>query len=115
MEMGTPPMMPVYAQLGGLEVLAEAGAERVHRETMLLAEDLIEHALTAGLQPRMAERAEERSAIVMLPSEQPHRDVARLGDAGIIVDARPGHVRVSPYFYNVADDHRRALEILARG
>ena len=51
----------------------------------------------------------------MLPSEHPHRDVARLGDAGIITDARPGHVRVSPYFYNVADDHRLALEILTRG
>ena len=32
--------------------------------------------------------------------------------AGVITDARPGHVRISPYFYNVADDHRRALEIL---
>lgn len=112
LEMGTPPLMPVYAQLGGLEVLAEAGLDRVHEESMALAEDLIERAAERGLRPKVAPRAAERSAIVMVPSEHPHRDVARLADAGIITDARPGHVRISPYFYNVADDHRAALEIL---
>jgi selenocysteine lyase/cysteine desulfurase len=48
----------------------------------------------------------------MLPRKDPRADVARLAAAGIIVDARPGHVRVSPYFYNVADDHRALLEVL---
>ena len=33
--------------------------------------------------------------------------------AGIITDARPGHVRVSPYFYNVPDDYRALLEHLS--
>jgi hypothetical protein len=48
----------------------------------------------------------------MLPSADPARDVRRLAEAGIIVDARPGHVRVSPYFYNVPDDHLALLELL---
>jgi selenocysteine lyase/cysteine desulfurase len=39
--------------------------------------------------------------------------VRRLADAGIIADARPGLVRLSPYFYNTPADHRAALEILA--
>ena len=34
----------------------------------------------------------------------------RLADAHIVTDARPGHVRISPYFYNVRDDHRAAIE-----
>lgn len=114
LEMGTPGMMPVYAQLGGLEMLERAGLDRVHRESIALAADLVEQARALGLRPRVAERAEERSAIVLIPSEHPHRDVARLNDAGVITDARPGHVRISPYFYNVADDHRLALEILTR-
>ena len=38
-----------------------------------------------------------------------------LAEQGFIVDARPGHVRVSPYFYNVPEDHRACLESLARG
>lgn len=111
-EAGTPAMLSVYAQLGGLDVLEAIGAEEIRRVTMELTEDLIEQARTAGLGPRIAPLPEERSAIVMLPSDDPHRAVRSLAAAGIIVDARPGHVRLSPYFYNVADDHRAALEHL---
>jgi hypothetical protein len=48
----------------------------------------------------------------MVPSPDPPAAVRRLADAGIITDYRPGHVRISPYFYNVADDHRAAIERL---
>jgi selenocysteine lyase/cysteine desulfurase len=114
LEAGTPPMLPVYAQLGGLDVVEEIGSGEIRRRTMELAEDLIDQAQWAGLRTRIAHRQDERSAIVMLASDDPARDVRRLAEASIIVDARPGHVRVSPYFYNVADDHRAAIERLTR-
>jgi hypothetical protein len=38
--------------------------------------------------------------------------VGRLAEAGFVADARPGHVRLSPYFYNAPDDYRAALERL---
>ncbi len=113
-EAGTPPLMPVYAQLGGLEVVAEVGAAERRRRTMALTEDLIERARAAGLRPKVAPTPEERTGIVMLPSDDPHRDVRRLAEARIVTDARPGHVRISPYFYNVPDDHRAAIERLTR-
>ena len=50
----------------------------------------------------------------MLPSADPPGAVRRLAEAGIVADSRPGHVRVSPYFYNVPDDHRAAIERLTR-
>jgi hypothetical protein len=50
----------------------------------------------------------------MVASDDPARDVRRLAGGSIIADARPGHVRLSPYFYNVADDHRAAIERLTR-
>ncbi len=112
LEGGTPALMPVYAQLGGLELLEEIGAEAVRRETSALTEDLVELARARGLKPKVAAAPAERSGIVMLPSDDPPRDVRRLAEAGIITDARPGHVRVSPYFYNVPDDHRALLEYL---
>ena len=34
--------------------------------------------------------------------------------ARIIADARPGHVRLSPFFYNVREDHVAAIEQLAQ-
>ncbi len=113
-EAGTPPLLPVYAQLGGLDILEALGSAEIRRRTMELTEDLIECAWAAGLRPKVAPDAAERTAIVMLPSDDPHRDVKRLADAHIVTDARPGHVRVSPYFYNVRDDHRAAIERLTR-
>jgi selenocysteine lyase/cysteine desulfurase len=111
-EAGTPGMAAVYAQLGGLDVLDQLGPGEVRRTTMALTEDLIERARGAGLAPKVAATPEIRSGIVMLPSAAPAQDVRRLAEAGIIVDGRPGHVRVSPYFYNIPDDHLALVELL---
>ncbi len=111
-EAGTPGMAAVYAQLGGLDVLEELGAAQVRRDTMALTEDLIARARGAGLEPRVAAAPDARSGIVMLPSADPARDIRRLAAANIIVDARPGHVRVSPYFYNIPDDYLPLVELL---
>lgn len=114
-ETGTPPLLPVCTQLGGLDVLEAAGAVPIRAVTSALTEDLIEQARERGLQPKVAGRPLERSGIVMLPSDDPPGDVARLADRGYVVDARPGHIRVSPYFYNVAEDHRGLLEAFVDG
>jgi selenocysteine lyase/cysteine desulfurase len=114
LESGTPSMLSVYAQLGGLDVIEEIGPPEIRRTTMTLAEDLIERAREAGLRPKVAPDAATRSGIVMLPNVDPASTVRVLADAGIVADARPGHVRLSPYFYNIADDHRAAIERLTR-
>jgi len=114
LEAGTPAMLPVYAQLGGLDVIEELGTAEIRRRTMLLAEELIELARAAGLRPKVAADPAVRTAIVMLPTDDPPATVRRLAEARIVTDARPGHVRISPYFYNVADDHRAAIERLNR-
>lgn len=113
-EAGTPGMAAVYAQLGGLDVLDELEPAERRRATMALTEDLIERASAAGLRPKVAATPAERSGIVMLPSDDPARDVRRLAEAGIVADARPGHVRVSPYFYNIPDDCVALVELLKR-
>jgi selenocysteine lyase/cysteine desulfurase len=112
LEQGTPALAAVHAQLGGLDVLEEIGLDRVHAATARLTHDLIERATGRGLRPRVARSAAERSAIVMLPSADPDADVARLAARHIVVDARPGHVRISPFFYNTVEDHVAALEAL---
>ena len=66
-----------------------------------------------GFHPRVAGTGEARSAIVMLPAADPAAAVRHLATRGIVADARPGHVRLSPFFYNVQDDHVAALEQLA--
>ncbi len=112
-ELGTPALAAVCAQLGGLDYIDEIGVPAIRAVTAGLAEHLVARARALGLRPRVAERAEDRSAIVMLPAPDPAGAVRGLADAGIVADARPGHVRLSPFFYNVQDDHVAALERLA--
>ena len=112
-ELGTPSLAAVYAQLGGLDYIDEIGVPAIRRVTAALAEDLIGKARERGFQPHVASRADERSAIVTLPAADPAAAVRHLASGGIIADARPGHVRLSPFFYNVQDDYVAALERLA--
>ena len=113
-ELGTPALAAVHAQLGGLEYIEEIGILAIRAAGAALTDDLIARASERGWHPRVATRAADRSAIVMLPMPDPHAAVRRLAEAHIIADARPGHVRLSPFFYNVQADHVAALEQLAQ-
>ncbi|PYP58448.1 MAG: hypothetical protein DMD40_05610 [Gemmatimonadetes bacterium] len=112
-EMGTPALAAVYAQLGGLEYIEEIGTPRIREVTTALTEDLIATVRAAGFTPKVAAEPERRSAIVMIPMSDPAAAVRHLAAGGVIVDSRPGHVRFSPFFYNVQDDYVRATERLA--
>ena len=112
-ELGTPPLAAVYAQLGGLEYIEEIGIPAIREATAALTEDLIATARAAGFTPKVAAEPERRSAIVMIPMPDPAASVRHLAAGGVIADSRPGHVRFSPFFYNVQDDHVRATERLA--
>lgn len=112
-ELGTPALAAVYTQLGGLEYIEELGVPAIRRVTADLTEDLVARARSAGLEPKVAPTPETRSAIVMLPAVDPAGAVRHLAAGGIVADARPGHVRLSPFFYNVQDDHVAALERIA--
>lgn len=110
-EQGTPALAAVHTQLGGLELLREIGIANAHEVTRALTGDLIARAISAGRPPKPVP-PDHRSAIVAIPDPDPHAAVARLAKAGVIADARPGHVRLSPFFYNVPDDHAKAIEAL---
>jgi kynureninase len=112
-EMGTPSLAAVYAQLGGLEYIEEIGVPAIRHATAVLTEDLLTTLRAAGFTPKVAAEPERRSAIVMVPMPDPAASVRHLAAGGVIVDSRPGHVRFSPFFYNVQDDHVRATERLA--
>ena len=111
-EQGTPSLAAVFAQLGGLEIVLEIGVTDIRRVTQMLTEDLIARARAVGFEPRVAAHAPQRSAIVTLPHPDPAGAVRRLADARIVADARPGHVRLSPFFYNLVDDNVAAIDTL---
>ena len=110
LEQGTPAMAAVHAQLGGLAVLQTAGLATVFDRTAALTRELLDGARARGLNPRCARDVRDQTAIVTLPHADPSAVVRRLADRGIIVDARPGHVRVSPFFYNSSHDIEKFLQ-----
>ncbi len=115
-EMGTPALPTVHAALGGGSIVAEIGVEAIRARNAALTERLIDGCRAAGLELRVAAEPEQRSAIVMVRDADARATVARMADAGVIVDARPDHVRLSPHFYNSEDEVDQALEVLrARG
>jgi selenocysteine lyase/cysteine desulfurase len=111
-EQGTPSLAAVFAQLGGLEIIREIGVPAVREVVRGLVEDLIVRAVEVGLRPKVASDPKRRAAIVMIPDVDPANQVRRLAEANIIADARPGHVRLSPFFYNLKEDNVAAIEVL---
>jgi selenocysteine lyase/cysteine desulfurase len=114
-EQGTPALAAVHAQLGGLEIIEEIGVARIRDVVADLTEDLIDRAKAAGLSPRVAPDPATRSAIVMIPQVDAPAAVQRLANAHVVADTRPGHVRLSPFFYNLQDDNVAAIEQLSTG
>jgi kynureninase len=103
-EVGTPALPTVHTALGGQEILDEVGMEAVGAQNRRLTGLLVEGCHERNWPLTIADRAEERSAIVMIRHHDPPGAVAHLARAGIIVDHRPGHVRVSPHFYNTEEE-----------
>jgi kynureninase len=103
-ELGTPALPTVHSALGGQEIIDEIGVTAIRERNSALTEHLIDVLHEAGFRTRTAAHAADRSALVMIEHAEPDAAVNRLADRRIIVDARPGHVRVSPHFYNTHDE-----------
>jgi kynureninase len=112
-ELGTPALPTVHTALGGQEIMDEVGIDAVVARNRDLTEHLVARCGEAGFELRLAP-AESRSAIVMIRHENPAGAVAHLAEHGVIVDHRPGFVRVSPHFYNTEDELDRCVEALRR-
>lgn len=111
-EMGTPALPTVHTALGGQEIIDEVGIDEIVRRNRELTEHLIGRAGDAGFTLRLAS-PEHRTAIVMIHHDDPPGAVRHLADQGIIVDHRPGFVRVSPHFYNTEQEIDRCVDALA--
>lgn len=112
-EGGTPSVAAVYAGRAGMSIVEEIGVHRLRRRQIELMQHLVDAARVHGLQPRTPGRLEDLAGIVTIPRQDPKRVVAALAEQKIIIDARPGVVRLSPYFYNTLDDGERVVREIA--
>ncbi len=111
-ELGTHALPTLHSALGGQEIIDEIGVPAIRARNRDLTERLIEGAGARGYRLRCAADADTRTAIVMVAHPDPGPVVGRLAARGIIVDYRPGHVRISPHFYNTEEEIDRILDAL---
>lgn len=114
LEMGTPSLATVHTALGGQEIVDEVGIAAIAERNRLLTGHLMAGLGEAGFTLRTPATPEHRSAIVMVRHSDPAAAVASLAAEGIIVDHRPGHVRVSPHFFNTMEELDHFVAALAR-
>jgi kynureninase len=112
-EMGTPALPTVHTALGGQEIIDEIGIAPIVRRNRALTAYLVGRSEDAGFKLRLA-APEQRTAIVMMHHDDPPGAVRHLAEHGVIVDHRPGFVRVSPHFYNTEEEIDRCVDVLAK-
>ncbi len=112
--MGTPPTAAVYAGGAGLDIINEIGPAKIRERTNELGNDLIDRARDAGFKVLSPENEDERAGIIIIEMADPKKVVAKLADEKIIVDHRPGRLRLSPYFYNTIEENEIVMDAVKR-
>ena len=110
---GTPAVPALYSCLPGIGILLEVGSEATARESRRRTQRIVETAVERGWKLKSPEDPARRGGTVMLGAEDPERLEFELGRRGVLVDWRPGIVRVSPHFFNTDEEVDRALELLS--
>jgi len=111
---GTPSVAAIYAARAGLDYVHEIGPARLRARQVELLADLAGGLREIGVTPRMRGAVQHLAGILTVPVPDPAAAVAALRGDRVIVDARPGVIRLSPYFYNNVEDFERALAALRR-
>ncbi len=111
-ELGTPAVAAVFAARAGMDLILEIGVEAIRERELDLVADLVGRAHEAGLRTKLPADLSEHAGIVMFPAPDPAAVVRSLAEQRIIVDHRPGHVRVSPFFYNTVEEHQLLIDQL---
>ncbi len=112
-EYGTPAVAAAYTARAGIALLCDVGIETVRERHKILSQILVEGALDQGWTVRCPSAAEDRTPIVTLEHSDPQRAVTALRDRGCVADFRPGLIRLSPHYFNTAEEMERTLELLA--
>ena len=112
LEAGTPAVAPIFAANASLDIVLEIGVERIRERTRWLADDLVRRVQQRGWKLLSPADGTVRSSIVMLGMERPDELVDGLKQRGIIVDSRPGRLRISPHFYNTVEENEQIMAAL---
>jgi kynureninase len=101
-----------YAGLAGLELILEVGVENIQERLRDLTDRILERCDEAGVKTFTPRERARRCGIVTLECDRPEEVEARLHSAGVIVDSRPGRVRLSPHWCVTEDELERGMDLV---
>jgi selenocysteine lyase/cysteine desulfurase len=112
LETGTWAMACHYAGLAGLELILEVGVEHIQERLRDLTGRILERCDEAGVKTFTPRERERRCGIVTLECEHPEEVEAKLHAEGVIVDSRPGRVRLSPHWCVTEAELERGMDLV---
>ena len=114
LETGTWAMASHYAGLAGLELILEVGVANIQERLRDLTGRILERCDEAGVRTFTPREREQRCGIVTLECDQPEEVEAALHREGVIVDSRPGRVRLSPHWCVTEEELERGMDLVLR-
>jgi kynureninase len=100
------------AALAALELILSIGVDRICERLRDFTGRILERCDEADVRTFTPRDRERRVGVVTIESGQPEAVEARLHEAGVIVDARPGRVRLSPHWALREDELERGLDLV---
>jgi selenocysteine lyase/cysteine desulfurase len=112
LETGTWAVPSHYAGLAGLELILEVGVDNIQERLRDLTDRILERCDEADVRTFTPRERELRCGIVTLECEHPEEVEAELHAAGVIVDSRPGRIRLSPHWCVTEDELERGMDLV---
>lgn len=112
LETGTFAVACNYAGLAGLELILEVGVENIQERLRDLTDRILERCDEAGVKTFTPRERERRCGIVTLECDNPEAVEAKLHAEGVIVDSRPGRVRLSPHWCVTDSELERGMDLV---
>jgi kynureninase len=112
-EMGTPPVVNIYAATAGLDIIEEVGLEAIAGRIGELTGQIKSLAKAARYTIATPTDPARHGAMIALRCHDAPALVARLAEQGIVVSDRDNNLRISPHFYNNEQDIDQLFAALA--
>ncbi|MGH7765342.1 MAG: aminotransferase class V-fold PLP-dependent enzyme [Candidatus Dormibacteraceae bacterium] len=112
LETGTWAIPAHYAGLAGLELILEVGVAAIQERLRDLTGRILERCEEAGVRTFTPPERERRCGIVTIECGHPEEVERRLHADSVIVDSRPGRVRLSPHWCVTDDELERGLDLV---
>lgn len=99
-----------YAGLAGLELVLEVGVAHIQERLRDLTDRILERCEQAGVRTFTPRDRRLRCGIVTIPCDRPDEVEAKLLAEGIVIDSRPGRIRLSPHWCVTEEELDRGMD-----